>query len=53
MGPEFEWYLLVVIPALHTTASTKMDISVYGTLLPSLFLGISFMDLQMDEDEDT
>jgi importin-5 len=31
MGPEFEPYLPVVMPALLTTASAKADISVYGT----------------------
>jgi len=53
MGPEFEPYLPVVMPALLTTASAKAGISVYGTLLPFLFSGISFMDLRIDEDEDT
>jgi importin-5 len=33
MGPEFEPYLPVVMPALLTTASAKADISVYGISL--------------------
>ena len=31
MGPEFEPYLPVVMPAILATAGAKADISVYGT----------------------
>jgi hypothetical protein len=34
MGPEFEPYLPVVMPPLVSAASTKADISVYGTHRP-------------------
>lgn len=47
MGPEFEPYLPVVMPQLVNAASTKADISVYGT--PSLepYEDVTNYNLQM------
>jgi hypothetical protein len=38
MGPEFEPYLPVVMPALLTTASAKAHISVYGRRYQIIFV---------------
>ena len=31
MGPEFELYLLVVMPPLFHAANAKADVSIYGS----------------------